>query len=244
MTVKTNSFSDPKAQRRLFTLMQAGKAGVSAALGLAFFSMVGRPDTAEIVAFAGLMVPGLLALLALAPISLSVLEQIGLASFAALIGYLAVLTGGVVSPLLVWLALVPAEAALSGAPNNSRSAVLRAGIVAGVALLAVAGIEAMGMLPPSRLVFPGAPPLWAIYACSMMAALMQAVLIAVAAQDRQRAADAAAAEGVSRRQCHGPDHPPFLGWTHPLRQSRSLGPAGAVAGRACRPGDAKPGASR
>ncbi|HKB95696.1 MAG TPA: hypothetical protein VKB94_02535, partial [Rhizomicrobium sp.] len=105
MTVKTNSFSDPKAQRRLFTLMQAGKAGVSAALGLAFFSMVGRPDTAEIVAFAGLMVPGLLALLALAPISLSVLEQIGLASFAALIGYLAVLTGGVVSPLLVWLAL-------------------------------------------------------------------------------------------------------------------------------------------
>ena len=197
MSVKTNSFSDPKAQRRLFTLMQAAKAGVSAALGLAFFSMVGQPDTAEIVAFAGLMVPGLLALLALAPISLSVLEQIGLASFAALIGYLAVLTGGVVSPLLVWLALVPAEAALSGAPNNSRSAVLRAGIVAGVALLAVVGIEATGWLPASRLIFPGAPPLWGIYACSVMAALMQAVLIAVAAQDRQRAADAAAAEGAA-----------------------------------------------
>ena len=73
MSVKTNSFSDPKAQRRLFTLMQAAKAGVSAALGLAFFSMVGQPDTAEIVAFAGLMVPAALALLALAPISLSVL---------------------------------------------------------------------------------------------------------------------------------------------------------------------------
>jgi len=159
--------------------------------------MVGRPDTAEIVAFAGLMVPGLLALLALAPISLSVLEQAGLASFAALIGYLAILTGGVVSPLVVWFALVPAEAALSGAPNNSRSAVLRAGLVAGAALLAVVGIEAMGWLPVSRLIFPGAPQPWAVYACSVLGALMQAVLIAVAAQDRQRAADAAAAEGAA-----------------------------------------------
>ncbi|HYS46431.1 MAG TPA: PAS domain-containing sensor histidine kinase, partial [Rhizomicrobium sp.] len=38
---------------------------------------------------------------------------------------------------------------------------------------------------------------WAVYACSVLGALMQAVLIAVAAQDRQRAADAAAAEGAA-----------------------------------------------
>ncbi len=193
MTVKPNSFSDPKAQRRRFALLQTAKAGVSAALGLAFFSMVGRPDMAESIAFAGLMIPGLLALLALTPISLSALEQIGLASFAALIGYLAVLTGGVVSPLVVWFALVPAEAALTG----GRSAVLRAGMVAGAAFLAVVGIEAMGTLPASRLVFLGALPLWQVYACSVLGALMQAVLIAVAAQDRQRAADAAAAEGAA-----------------------------------------------
>ena len=53
------------------------------------------------------------------------LEQIGLAGFAALIGYLALLTGGVVSPLVVWFALVPAEAALAG----GRPAVVRAGLV-------------------------------------------------------------------------------------------------------------------
>jgi cell cycle sensor histidine kinase DivJ len=193
MTIKPNSFSDTKAQRRRFALLQAAKAGVSAALGLAFFSIVGRPDLAESIAFAGLMIPGLLALLALTPISLSALEQIGLASFAALIGYLALLTGGVVSPLVVWFALVPAEAALTG----GRSAVLRAGIVAGAAFLAVVGIEAMGTLPPSRLVFLGALPVWQVYACSVLGALMQAVLIAVAAQDRQRAADMAAAEGAA-----------------------------------------------
>ncbi len=193
MTVKTNRFSDPKAQRRLFVLLQAAKAGIGVALGLAFFGMVGRPDVAELAAFLGLMVPGLLALLALTPISLCFLEQVGLASFAALIGFLAVLTGGVVSPLVVWFALVPAEAALTG----GRPAVLRAGIAAGAALLAVGGIEAMGMLPASRLVFPGALPLWAVYGCSMLAALVQAVLIAAAAQDRQRAADAAAAEGAA-----------------------------------------------
>ena len=193
MTSKAHSVLDPGAQRRRFVLLQAAKACVSAVLGLAFFSMIGRPDTAETLAFAGLMIPGLLALLALTPVPLSILEQVGLASFAALIGYLAMLTGGVVSPLVVWFALVPAEAALTG----GRSAVLRAGLVAGIAFLAVVVIEALGMLPASRLIFLGALPLWQVYACSVMGALMQAVLIAVAAQDRQRAADAAAAEGAA-----------------------------------------------
>ena len=41
-------------QRRLFMLVQAAKASVGAALGLAFFFMLGQPDTAELVAFAGL----------------------------------------------------------------------------------------------------------------------------------------------------------------------------------------------
>jgi cell cycle sensor histidine kinase DivJ len=189
MAIKARSFTDPKAQRRRYALMQAGKAAVGAVLGLAFFLMVGRPDAAELIALAGLMIPAVLALLALTRISLSALEQIGLASFAALIGYLALLTGGVQSPLVIWLALVPAEAALTG----GRSAVLRAGMVAALAWLMVVAAEALNLLPASRLTLP----LWQAYACSVLAALMQAVLIAVAAQDRQRAADAAAAEGAA-----------------------------------------------
>ncbi|HEX3756879.1 MAG TPA: PAS domain-containing sensor histidine kinase [Rhizomicrobium sp.] len=192
MTVKTNlaaRLTDIKAQRRLFVAVQGAKAAVGAILAIAFVGLVGRPDAAEIVAIAGLMAPAVLALLGFTRIPLSILEQVGLGIFAVLIGYLAALTGGMVSPLIVWFALVPAEAALAG----GRPAVVRAGIAAGLALLAVAGIEALGALPPSRLTVP----IWEVYAVSVLAALLQAVLIATAAQDRQRAADLAAAEGAA-----------------------------------------------
>ncbi len=180
---------DQRAQRRRFVAIQAAKGAVGAVLGLAFFGILGTPDTAEAIAMAGLMAPAALALLGLTRIPLAVLEQVGLAGFALLIGYLASLTGGVASPLTVWFALIPAEAALAG----GRPAVMRAGIAAGAAFAAVAGMEALDMLPPSRLTLP----LWQVYAVSVLGALVQAVLIAAAAQDRQRAADAAAAEGAA-----------------------------------------------
>ena len=188
MTVN-NQLPDQRAQRRRFVAIQAAKGAVGAVLGLGFFGILGTPDTAEAIAMAGLMAPALLALLGMTRMPLPLLEQIGLASFALLIGYLASLTGGVMSPLTVWFALVPAEAALAG----GRPAVTRAGIAAGAAFAAVAGMEALGMLPPSRLLLP----VWQVYAVSVLAALVQAVLIAAAAQDRQRAADAAAAEGAA-----------------------------------------------
>ena len=185
---------DSAGEHRRFVALQAAKAGVGGALGLGFFGMIGRPDAAEAIAMAGLMAPALLALAGLigfkrARIRLALLEQVGLAGFALLIGYLAVLTGGMSSPLIVWFALVPAEAALSG----GRKAVVRAGLVAALVLLGVAAIQALGALPPSRLTLPA----WEITFVSMLAALVQAVLIAAAAQDRQRAADAAVAEGAA-----------------------------------------------
>jgi cell cycle sensor histidine kinase DivJ len=175
-------------QRRAFMAMQAARAGVGAVLGLLFVGLLGRPDLMEAIALAGLLAPAAFAALGLTAIPLAALEQAGLAAFAVLIGYLAALTGGVASPLLVWLALVPAEAALTG----GRAAVMRAGLVAVLALVALAGLQAADLLPASRLTLP----LWQMFFCSLLAALVQAVLIAVAAQDRQRAADAAAAEGA------------------------------------------------
>jgi cell cycle sensor histidine kinase DivJ len=175
--------------RRRFIAVQGSKAGLGAALVLGFYFLAGPPDPAEAVAMAGLLTPGFLALLAFTPLSLNWLEQTGLIFFAGLIGYLAALTGGVVSPLVVWFALVPAEAALAG----DRSQVVRAGAAAGVAFLVVAGMAAADALPPSRLT----SPLWPVYAASVLAALVQAVLVAVAAQDRQRASDLAAAEGAA-----------------------------------------------
>jgi cell cycle sensor histidine kinase DivJ len=180
---------ETKSLRRAFATVQAAKAVVGVALSLGFILAAGNPDFAETVAIAGLLVPAALAALSFARISLATLETAALASFAALIGYLAALTGGLGSPLIIWFALVPAEAALAG----GRPAVLRAGMAAGTALAVVAGLGAFGALPESRLITPG----WQIYAVSVFAAVVQAALIAAAAQDRQRAADAAAAEGAA-----------------------------------------------
>ena len=181
--------ADEKALRKVFVSIQMAKAGIGATLALAFVMLVGHPDTYEWVALAGLTAPAVLAALAFTPIRLAVLEQAALAIFASLVGYLAVLTGGVTSPLIVWLVLVPAEAALAG----GRPDVLRAAGAAAIALIAVAGLQALAMLPASRLPIP----MWEFTAVSVFAAVLQAGFVAAAAQDRQRAADQAAAEGAA-----------------------------------------------
>jgi len=180
-------FLEPQALRRRFISVQAGKAGAGLVLAIAFVALAGRPDLAEWAAIAGLLAPGLLAIAGFVPIGLERLEQAGLILFASLIGYLALLTGGMFSPLMVWFALVPAEAALAG----GRAQVVRAGIAAAAALLVVASVQAADLLPISRLTLP----IWEVFAASVLAALMQAVLMAIAAQDRQHAADMAAAQG-------------------------------------------------
>ncbi len=177
------------AARRAFMAMQAIKALAGAVLAVAFVAMVGRPDAAESLALIGLLAPALLAVLALTRLPLAVLETVSLAIFAALVGYLAVLTGGLRSPLIIWFALLPAEAALAG----GRSAVMRAAAAAALALLAVVAIQFFGDLPVSRIPHP----MWPLYAASALAAVIQSAFIAAAAQDRQRAADTAAAEGAA-----------------------------------------------
>ena len=186
---KATTPSEARSDKKRFAAIQGAKAAVGAVLAFAFIGVIGRPDAAEAIAITGLIAPAALALLAFTKIPLAVLEQAALATFAALIGFLAALTGGVLSPLVVWFALVPAEAALAG----GRPAVLRAAAAATVALAAVAGIEALGLLPVSRLPMPA----WQIYAMSIFVAIVQAALVAAAAQDRQRAADQAAAEGAA-----------------------------------------------
>ena len=174
--------------RRQFIAVQLSKSVLGAGLCSGFAALVGWPGPGEMVAMGGLMAPALLALLALTKIRLAWLEQAAHILFAGLIGWLAILTGGVLSPLVVWFVLVPAEAALSG----GRPAVLRAAVAAVLSLLAVAGLQAMGLLPASRLT-----PSFALYGVSIFIAIVQAALVAAAAQDRQRAADEAAAQGAA-----------------------------------------------
>jgi len=188
-TIITPEGAELAAQRRRFMVVQAAKAGVGVGLAAVFVAIVGTPGIAEWIAIGGLMFPVVLALLGYTPIKLDSLETLALASFAGLIGYLVAITGGMTSPLIVWFALVPAEAALAG----GRQTVWRAGSAAAIALLMVALLQALGELPESRLFAPG----WAFYAISVLAAVMQSALVAVATQDRQRAADDAAAEGAA-----------------------------------------------
>jgi cell cycle sensor histidine kinase DivJ len=180
---------EDRASRRRFAAVQGMKALVGAALAAGFIVLVGRPDIAEMVAIAGLLIPAVLAALAFTSLSLEALETAGLASFAMLIGYLVALTGGMGSPLIVWFALIPAEAALAG----GEQAVIRAAAAAGLALLIVAVLQAWHALPHSRIDLP----VWEIYTASVLAAVVQSALVAIASQDRQRAADEAAAKGAA-----------------------------------------------
>ena len=169
--------------------MQAAKAATGVVLSVGFCLLAGPPDAAESFAMGGLMAPLALALMGFLPLPLDLLEQVGLMLFACLVGYLAALTGGVGSPLVIWFALIPAEAALAG----GRVQVVRAGLAAGAAFLVVASLQAADILPASRL----ALALWQVTAVSVLLALAQAVLVAAAAQTRQHAADQALAEGAA-----------------------------------------------
>jgi len=176
-------------ERRRFVRVQAAKGLVGALLAVAFTAIVVRPDATEFIAIALLTAPGILALLGLLRAPLPALETASHASFAAMVGYLVLITGGVSSPLTIWFALVPAEAALAG----GRRPVMRAAAASLLALLAVGTFESFHMLPASRLIVPA----WQFYLGSALAAVMQAAFVASAAQDRQRRADEAAAEGAA-----------------------------------------------
>jgi cell cycle sensor histidine kinase DivJ len=176
-------------ERRRFIWIQTSKAALGAGLSLAFLMLIGAPDAAETIAMIWLVAPAALALAGLGRFSLDALESASLVFFAAMVGYLAAITGGLASPLIVWFALVPAEAALAG----GRAQVARGVAAAALSLAAVAGLQALQALPVSHL----ALPLWEIYAASIFAAILQAGIVAAAAQDRQRRADQAAAEGAA-----------------------------------------------
>ncbi|HUO91478.1 MAG TPA: ATP-binding protein [Rhizomicrobium sp.] len=188
-TIAMPGIEDSSGDRRRFVAVQAAKAGIGAVLSLGFAILVGKPDFSEWIAIAGLLAPGIFALLAFAPISLAMLETSALANFAALVGYMAALSGGMLSPLVIWFALIPAEAALSG----ERASVWRATAATAIVIALVAGVEAIHLLPASRLVAPA----WVLTTFSVLSAIMQAAVIAIAAQDRQRAADKAAADGAA-----------------------------------------------
>jgi cell cycle sensor histidine kinase DivJ len=176
--------------RRHFIRTQSIKGGLGIVMSLGYLALIGGPDLAELLAFAGFVAPVALALAARMPIPLGRLEAASLALFAVLITLLSVLTSGLSSPFTFWLVLVPFEGALAGRGR----AVAFSGATAALALGAIIVIQLAGLLPPSRL--PGPLELW--LCVSLMVAIVQASLMAIAAQERHRAADQAAEAGEAR----------------------------------------------
>jgi cell cycle sensor histidine kinase DivJ len=181
--------ADTLRSRRRFAAVQAAKAVLAGTLAVIYVLAIGMPGFWGIVAALGLLAPAALAVLAFANVRLETLETLSLACLAVLIGYLALLTGGLTSPLMIWFALVPAEAALAG----GRRAVWRAAIATCLALLAVVLVQAFGGLS----LFPLGRFPWPVYAGATLAAVLQSAMLSVASQDRQREADKAAADGAA-----------------------------------------------
>lgn len=176
--------------RRHFIRTQSIKGGLGTVLSLGYIAIIGGPDWAELLAFAGFVAPIALALAAHTRVPLARLEDASLVLFAVLIALLSVLTSGLSSPFTFWLVLVPFEGALAGRGR----AVAFSGAIASVALAAIIGIHLAGLIPPSRL--PGPVQPW--LCISLLVAIIQASLMAVAAQERHRAADQAAEAGEAR----------------------------------------------
>jgi cell cycle sensor histidine kinase DivJ len=151
---------------------------------------MGGPDLAEAVVFLVVIAPLGLALAGLLPLALETLEGASLGVVAMLLSLLIFLTGGLSSPFLVWLVLVPFEGALIG----RRGAVVFAGFIAFAGIAGVAAVEFAGLLPPSRLPEPHVLLLGA----ALLVAIAQACAMAIAAQERRQATDAALEAGEAR----------------------------------------------
>ena len=176
--------------RRRFIRTQTMKGVLGAFLCLVYASLFGGPDQAEALVFAGLVAPLGLAAATTLPIGLPVLEAASLVALAALLAVLGSVTGGLSSPFLVWLVLVPFEAALIG----RRGVVVFAALVACAGVAGVSFLQQSGALPPSRL----PEPQTLLTGASVLFGIMQAAAMAIAAQERHLAADAAAEAGEAR----------------------------------------------
>jgi cell cycle sensor histidine kinase DivJ len=179
-----------KPHRLEFIRTQTIKGSLGLTLCLAYMLLVGGPDPMEALVFAGLLVPLAFAWLARLAIRIQVLEALSLISSATLVALLSALTGGLASPFVVWLLMVPFEGALAG---RSRTVAI-AGIGAIVALTCIWFVQATGLLPESRLHdFSNF-----VLGIVLLMAIAQGTLIAISALERRRTADAAAAAGQAR----------------------------------------------
>jgi cell cycle sensor histidine kinase DivJ len=187
---RSGSHATSLSPRRHFIRTQSIKGVLGLVLCGLYAGLVGGPDFTEAMVFVVVIAPVGLALAGNAPIALETLEGASLGVVAALLSLLILFTGGLASPFLVWLVLVPFEGALIG----RRGAVVFAGFMAFSGVAGVAALDLAGLLPASRLPQPQV----LLVGAALLVAIAQASAMAIAAQERRQATDAALEAGEAR----------------------------------------------
>jgi cell cycle sensor histidine kinase DivJ len=163
-------------------------AGLLALLAIpVWLAVAGLPSPAVAIAFLLLVAPLPIAAFLSRTGRYEIAQLLSSAALATLVAWLAAFTGGIASPALAWLVLVPAEAGLAG----SRRVMGAAAGLAVAALAAVLAVTAAG-LPAQLAVQPAFGP------AVIAGAVLYAALIAIRVETLHAEASAAARLGDNR----------------------------------------------
>ena len=163
-------------------------AGLLALLAIpVWLAVAGLPSPAVAIAFLLLVAPLPIAAFLSRTGRYEIAQLLSSAALATLVAWLAAFTGGIASPALAWLVLVPAEAGLAG----SRRVMGAAAGLAVAALAAVLALTALG-LPAQLAVQPAFGP------AVIAGAVLYAALIAIRVETLHAEASAAARLGDHR----------------------------------------------
>jgi cell cycle sensor histidine kinase DivJ len=173
-SVLPNSLERMRHERFILTRLLVGVVALGLAPAyIAWRGTLGALEAAVIVAAA-------LPLLAVVVLSrsgrLDIAHCISAAALALFVGALAGMTGGAASPLLLWLAAVPAEAMFFGA----RPYVARASAIAAITLVGVMSLDHLGVFAAQAPWAEGMMPIL------VMVAILQAMVVAVGFLQRRR----------------------------------------------------------
>ncbi|GAA6157508.1 PAS domain-containing sensor histidine kinase [Pyruvatibacter sp. HU-CL02332] len=185
----------PRQMRRHASFIRQHLTGGAMGLagGVLFAVVTGSIDLFAVGAFALLGATALPGLFLRATGQLAASYALSSTFFAILVGWLCLWTGGVDSPAIFWLAIVPMEAALSA---NRRSAITAAAI-SSIVFSCLVWMSLASSLPPAHL--PGIDP-FLTRMVSIVAAIVYACALAMRTQEAyQRAEDAADSEEARYR---------------------------------------------
>jgi cell cycle sensor histidine kinase DivJ len=169
-------------------------AGAAAALGSVLYTVVvGWPGLAEAVALLWLGSFAGVGWLARQPGRMDLARIVSMGSFGAFVAYLSILTGGLGSPFLFFLLVLPVDAALS---RSGRLMVIGTGAAAGG--VALTGAASLLGLVPDPFVAPGAIEALRAAAALSAALYLGAGVIAIARAERAAEAEARRSDLIFR----------------------------------------------